>query len=70
MANPNLFHEFHFVHRLDYATSGVICIALNKKAARAASNAFETRTAKKFYLALLHGHINEPYLIIDKAIGW
>ncbi|XP_054014308.1 RNA pseudouridylate synthase domain-containing protein 1-like isoform X2 [Hylaeus anthracinus] len=69
LANPNLFHEFHFVHRLDYATSGVICIALNKKAARAASSAFEARTAKKFYLALLHGHINEPYLIIDKAIG-
>ncbi|XP_012149237.2 RNA pseudouridylate synthase domain-containing protein 1 isoform X2 [Megachile rotundata] len=69
LANPNLFHEFHFVHRLDYATSGVICIALNKKAARAASNAFETRTAKKFYLALLHGHINESYIIIDKAIG-
>ncbi|XP_078040065.1 RNA pseudouridylate synthase domain-containing protein 1 isoform X1 [Augochlora pura] len=69
LANPSLFHEFHFVHRLDYVTSGVICVALNKKAARAASNAFETRTAKKFYLALLHGHINEPHLIIDKAIG-
>ncbi|XP_068967757.1 RNA pseudouridylate synthase domain-containing protein 1-like isoform X2 [Bombus flavifrons] len=69
LVNPNLFHEFHFVHRLDYVTSGVICIALNKKAARAASNVFEARTAKKFYLALLHGHINEPYLIIDKAIG-
>ncbi|KZC14710.1 RNA pseudouridylate synthase domain-containing protein 1 [Dufourea novaeangliae] len=69
LANPSLFHEFHFVHRLDYATSGVICIALNKKAARAASNAFEIRTAKKFYLALLHGHINEPYVVIDKAIG-
>lgn len=50
-------------------TSGVICIALNKKAAQIASNAFEARTAKKFYLALLHGHINEPYLIINKAIG-
>ncbi|XP_033325714.1 RNA pseudouridylate synthase domain-containing protein 1 [Megalopta genalis] len=69
LANPSLFHEFHFVHRLDYVTSGIICVALNKKAARAASNAFETRTAKKFYLALLHGHINEPHLIIDKAIG-
>ncbi|XP_043592330.1 RNA pseudouridylate synthase domain-containing protein 1-like isoform X1 [Bombus pyrosoma] len=69
LVNPNLFHEFHFVHRLDYVTSGVICIALNKKAARAASNVFEARAAKKFYLALLHGHINEPYLIIDKAIG-
>lgn len=50
-------------------TSGVICIALNKKAAQIASNAFEARTAKKFYLALLHGHIDEPYLIINKAIG-
>ncbi|XP_017875706.1 RNA pseudouridylate synthase domain-containing protein 1-like [Ceratina calcarata] len=69
LANPNLFHEFHFVHRLDYVTSGIICLALNKKAAQTASHAFETRTAKKFYLALLHGHINEPYLIIDKAIG-
>ncbi|XP_031847920.1 RNA pseudouridylate synthase domain-containing protein 1 isoform X2 [Nomia melanderi] len=69
LANPSLFHEFHFVHRLDYATSGIICIALNKKAARAASNAFETRRVKKFYLALLHGHVNEPYLVIDKPIG-
>ncbi|XP_076753296.1 RNA pseudouridylate synthase domain-containing protein 1 [Xylocopa sonorina] len=69
LANSNLYHEFHFVHRLDYVTSGVICIALNKEAARAASNTFETRTAKKFYLALLHGHIHKPYLIIDKAIG-
>ncbi|XP_031847921.1 RNA pseudouridylate synthase domain-containing protein 1 isoform X3 [Nomia melanderi] len=68
LANPSLFHEFHFVHRLDYATSGIICIALNKKAARAASNAFETRRVKKFYLALLHGHVNEPYLVIDKPI--
>lgn len=50
-------------------TSGVICIALNKKAAQIASNAFEARTAKKFYLALLHGHIDEPHLIINKAIG-
>lgn len=67
--NPKLRHEFHFVHRLDYATSGIICIALNKQAARAASAAFETRSAKKFYLALVHGHINEPYIIINKAIG-
>ena len=69
LANPSLSHEFHFVHRLDYATSGIICIALNKKAARAASSAFETRTTKKYYLALLHGHVDEPYIVIDKAIG-
>ncbi|CAG5083274.1 Similar to rpusd1: RNA pseudouridylate synthase domain-containing protein 1 (Danio rerio), partial [Cotesia congregata] len=34
LANPSLKNGFHFVHRLDYPTSGVICIALNKNAAR------------------------------------
>lgn len=69
LVNPKLCHEFHFVHRLDYPTSGVICIALNKKAARAASIAFENHKVQKFYLALVHGHIYEPHIIIDKAIG-
>lgn len=69
LTNPKLCHEFHFVHRLDYVTSGIICIALNKRAARAASTAFETRSAKKFYLALVYGHVNEPYIVINKPIG-
>merc|ERR1712071_275324 len=30
LANPNLGHGFYFVHRLDYATSGLICIPQNK----------------------------------------
>ena len=69
LVNPRLCHEFHFVHRLDYPTSGVMCIALNKKAARAASSAFENHKVQKFYLALVHGHIHEPHIIIDKPIG-
>ncbi|XP_015598170.1 RNA pseudouridylate synthase domain-containing protein 1 [Cephus cinctus] len=69
LVNPSLCHDFHFVHRLDYVTSGVICLALNKKAARAAANAFANRKVKKYYLALVHGHIQSPYIIIDKAIG-
>ncbi|KAK2587481.1 hypothetical protein KPH14_003185 [Odynerus spinipes] len=69
LANPTLSHEFHFVHRLDYATSGIICIALNKRSARAASSAFENRKVKKYYLALLHGHVNDSFIIIDKPIG-
>lgn len=69
LVNPKLCHEFHFVHRLDYPTSGVMCIALNKKAARAASIAFENHKVQKFYLALVHGHIHEPYIVVDKAIG-
>lgn len=69
LVNPRLGHEFHFVHRLDYPTSGVMCIALNKRAARAASSAFENHKVQKFYLALVHGHIHEPYIVIDKPIG-
>lgn len=69
LVNPNLRHEFYFVHRLDYATSGVICIALNKPSAQAASNAFEKRKVKKYYLALVHGHIHKPQMVISKPIG-
>ncbi|KAI4494383.1 hypothetical protein M0802_008875 [Mischocyttarus mexicanus] len=69
LANPMLSHEFHFVHRLDYATSGIICIALNKHAARVASIAFEKQQVQKYYLALLHGHVNDSFIVIDKPIG-
>lgn len=68
LVNPKLGHGFYFTHRLDYITSGVICLALNKEAARVASNAFELRTAKKLYLALLHGHVQQPHIFIDKSI--
>ncbi|XP_058795275.1 RNA pseudouridylate synthase domain-containing protein 1-like isoform X2 [Phymastichus coffea] len=69
LANPNLCHEFYFVHRLDYATSGVMCIALNKQSARAASIAFEGRKVQKYYIAVVHGHINSPSIIINVPIG-
>ncbi|XP_012221733.1 RNA pseudouridylate synthase domain-containing protein 1-like [Linepithema humile] len=69
LVNLKLRHEFHFVHRLDYPTSGVMCIALNKKAARAASSAFENKKVQKFYVALVHGHIHKSHIIINKPIG-
>ena len=47
------------VHQLDYATSGLICIAKTKWGAAAASKAFEKRLAKKTYLALVDGRL-EP----------
>ena len=49
--------SIHCVHRLDYATSGILCVALNKKAARVASKVFELRLASKKYTALVYGHI-------------
>lgn len=67
--NPKLQHGFYFIHRLDYATSGAICVALHKKACSAASTAFQKRTTKKFYLALLRGHVSNEIIEISNAIG-
>ena len=65
LADPRLVHGFYFVHRLDYATSGVICIAKNKKAAAHASAAFSERKTLKYYIALLRGHVSQDDEIID-----
>lgn len=69
LVNPNLQHDFYFVHRLDYATSGIICIALHKKACSAATVAFSERKTKKYYLALLRGHVACEIMDIYKPIG-
>lgn len=45
-----------FCNQLDHATSGVILMASDKKAARRGSQLFERRVAKKTYLALVLGH--------------
>ncbi|KAL1138904.1 hypothetical protein AAG570_008966, partial [Ranatra chinensis] len=60
---------FYFVHRLDYATSGVLCVALNKPACSAATTAFEKRKAKKYYIALLRGHVAGEILDVTVPIG-
>jgi tRNA pseudouridine32 synthase / 23S rRNA pseudouridine746 synthase len=44
-------------HRLDYATSGCMLWALNRKAAGQAGKAFAKRHVKKLYLALVEGHV-------------
>ncbi|KAJ8980712.1 hypothetical protein NQ317_019206 [Molorchus minor] len=40
IANEKLFHEYYFPHRLDFATSGVMCIPLHKQACQLTSKAF------------------------------
>lgn len=68
-ADPQLVHGFRFVHRLDYATSGVICLALSASACKKASRAFEKRTVVKQYLALLRGHLKLDYVTRTSEIG-
>lgn len=69
LVNPKLGHQFHFVHRLDFVTSGVVCIALNKKAAKEAGDGFSKRDVSKFYLALVRGWPEGEIFSISKPIG-
>ena len=56
-ALPQHAAELRHCHQLDYATSGVMCYALSKRAASAAGWLFEQRKTKKVYLALVEGHM-------------
>lgn len=69
LVNTNLEHCFYFVHRLDYVTSGVLCIALNKRACAAASGAMQKRISRKYYLALLRGHVSVDKMDFMNPIG-
>ncbi|CAH0731245.1 unnamed protein product, partial [Brenthis ino] len=62
-------NPLYFVQRLDYATSGILCIAKNKTAACWAGRLFEKRLTRKYYLAVVRGHITFELADIKYAIG-
>lgn len=47
------------VHRLDRNTDGLVVFAKNQEAKNSLDNAFKNRTAEKYYLALVFGHLSE-----------
>jgi tRNA pseudouridine32 synthase/23S rRNA pseudouridine746 synthase len=49
------------VHRLDMSTSGIMILALSKKAHAHLQRQFLKRSIKKSYLAMLNGHVSEDY---------
>ncbi|KAG5472371.1 hypothetical protein LSCM1_03770 [Leishmania martiniquensis] len=49
--------QLKFVHQLDFSTSGVLCLAFTRDMAARLAHCFEMRTARKYYVALLHGHV-------------
>ncbi|THD18187.1 RNA pseudouridylate synthase domain-containing protein 1 [Fasciola hepatica] len=57
-ANWDLENMFHFVNRLDYATSGLICIACDRFTAHILGKTFTKRMVGKQYLALVWGHVD------------
>ena len=57
-----------WVHQLDYATSGVLCVALHREAASDACDLFRSRLALKRYAALVYGHVDcGAAPVIDKV---
>mmetsp|Transcript_962 Transcript_962/g.1201 ORF Transcript_962/g.1201 Transcript_962/m.1201 type:complete len:376 (-) Transcript_962:147-1274(-) len=50
--------KLRWIHQLDYATSGVLCVGLNPETTCEACKLFEFRRTKKVYLALVQGHLD------------
>ncbi|XP_061557254.1 RNA pseudouridylate synthase domain-containing protein 1 [Phycodurus eques] len=69
LADPNTYYGFRFCHQLDFSTSGVLCVALNKAAAGQAYHCFKERTVTKAYLALVRGLVEEEIQTLDFSIG-
>ncbi len=47
--------KIRWIHRLDMATSGVLCVGLSKASARIVQSLFETHKVRKVYVALIKG---------------
>lgn len=57
------------VHRLDFDTSGIMVIPLNKPALSHISKQFQARTTRKTYTAVVNGLIEDDSGVIDLPIA-
>ena len=57
------------VHRLDFGTSGLLVVALNKQINAHISLQFQQRTVNKSYTAMLYGHLAEDSGSIELPIA-
>lgn len=57
------------VHRLDRETSGVVVFGKSRRSAGLLAGQFEGRTARKTYLALVHGVPTEDAFSVDAPLG-
>lgn len=63
------YPEFHFVHRIDRETSGVLLVAKTEEAFEFLKAQFKERETKKVYRAFVHGGLKEERGIIERPIG-
>ena len=64
-----IFPGCTLVHRLDFGTSGLMVVALNKAVNAALCQQFSQRTVTKVYSALLCGHLDDNEGVVDAAIA-
>ncbi len=64
----NTFPTATMVHRLDFGTSGILIVALNKAVNAHIGKQFQARTVVKTYTAILHGHVAEDTGTIEYPI--
>lgn len=69
LASNELHHEYYFMHRLDYSTSGLMCVPIYKEACQVASKAIQERQCKKYYIALVRGYLSLNLLDLNFPIG-
>ncbi|MGV8835970.1 pseudouridine synthase, partial [Cellvibrio sp.] len=63
------FPTARLVHRLDFGTSGIMVVALNKQVNAQIGKQFQAGTITKTYTALLHGHVEQDSGVIELPIA-
>ena len=63
------FSTATMVHRLDFGTSGLLIVALNKVVNAHIGKQFQAQTVSKTYTAILHGDVADDSGCIDKPIA-
>lgn len=69
LRDPSVKHGFRFQHRLDLATSGVLCLCRTKKSASKMFREFQKRSVLKHYIALVYGHLESKTQTVEVAVG-
>ena len=57
------------LHRLDFGTSGIMVVALNKQINAHITKQFQARSVDKSYTALLHGHLAKDEGVIEFPVA-
>ena len=57
------------IHRLDFGTSGILVVALNKDVNAHIGKQFQARSVGKTYTAVLHGHLSDDEGCIEFPIA-